>query len=323
MSWRDLPVLVTGAHGLLGGALVSELLGRGARVVVLERDLDPDSRLVREGLAERCVRVRGDVCCFRDVERALQDYECQALFHLAAQAIVGTAKRSPYETFESNVRGTWVALEAARQAPLLRAIVVASSDKAYGVSEDLPYTEAHALGGLGPYDASKAMGDLAAQSFAATYDLPLCIVRCGNLYGPGDVHFNRLIPEMIRARLRGDVPVLRSTGRARRDYLYVGDAVAAYLGLAERAGEPGLRGEAFNVSTGEPCSVLEVCALIDDVTGVRTPPHEILGTAEAEGEIPHQTLDCAKLEAAIGWTASTDLREGLEATVPWYRGALG
>ena len=322
MSWRDRPVLVTGAHGLLGGALVSELLARGARVVILERDLDPESRLVREGMAERCVRVRGDVCAFRDVERALQDYECQALFHLAAQAIVGTARRSPYETFESNVRGTWVVLEAARQAPNLEAIVVASSDKAYGTSDDLPYTEAHPLGGLGPYDASKAMGDLAAQSFAATYGLPLCIVRCGNLYGPGDVHFNRLIPEMIRARLRGDVPVLRSTGRARRDYLFVGDAVTAYLKLAERAGEAGVRGEAFNVSTGRPHSVLEVCGLIDDLLGVHTPPHRVLGTAEAEGEIPHQSLDCSKIARTTGWTATTDLPAGLAATVAWYRAAL-
>jgi CDP-glucose 4,6-dehydratase len=253
MSWRDRPVLVTGAHGLLGGAMVQELLARGARVVILERDLDPESRLLREGLADRCVRIRGDVCSFRDVERALQDHGCRALFHLAAQAIVGTAKRSPFDTFESNVRGTWTVLEAARQAPLLEAIVVASSDKAYGPSDELPYRETHPMGGIGPYDASKAMGDLAAQSFAASYALPLCIVRCGNLYGPGDVHFDRLIPEMIRARLRGDVPVLRSTGRARRDFLFVDDAVEAYLGVAERAGE--LRGEAFNISTGRPQDV--------------------------------------------------------------------
>ncbi len=322
MTWRDRPVLVTGAHGLLGGALVRDLLERGARVVVLERDLDPDSRLVREGLADRCVRVRGDVCVFRDVERALQDYECRALFHLAAQAIVGTARRSPFETFESNVRGTWVVLEAARQAPLLEAILVASSDKAYGPSDDLPYRETHPMGGIGPYDASKSMGDLAAQSFAATYDLPLAIVRCGNLYGPGDVHYNRLIPEMIRARLRGDVPVLRSSGRARRDFLFVDDAVEAYLGLAERAGEPGIRGEAFNISTGRPWTVLEVCGLIDEAVGVDAPPHRILGRAEAEGEIPDQTLDCAKIAAATGWTATTSLAAGLERTVGWYRDAL-
>jgi CDP-glucose 4,6-dehydratase len=320
-SWQDTPVLVTGAHGLLGGAMVAELLDRGARVVIIERDLDPDSRLMRSGLAERCVRVRGDVCAFRDVERALQDYDCRALFHLAAQAIVGTAKRSPFETFESNVRGTWVVLEAARQAPLLDAIVVASSDKAYGASEDLPYTEAHPLGGRGPYDASKAMGDLAAQSFAASYSMPLCIVRCGNLYGPGDVHFNRLIPEMIRARLRGDVPVLRSDGSAQRDYLFVGDAVEAYLGLAERAGE--LAGEAFNISTGRPWTVLEVCAAVDSAVGIDTPAHRILGVATAQGEIPHQTLDSSKIARVTGWTAQTELTDGLEATVGWYRGLLG
>lgn len=323
MTWRDRPVLVTGGHGLLGGALVAELLGRGARVVLIERDLMPDSRLAQEGLLDRCVRVRGDVCEFRSVERALQDYACRTVFHLAAQAIVGTAKRSPFETFESNVRGTWVVLEAARQAQLVDSIVVASSDKAYGATEDLPYRETHPMGGRGPYDASKAMGDLAAQSFAASFDLPLAIVRCGNLYGPGDLHFNRLIPEMIRARIRGDVPVIRSTGKARRDYLFVADAVEAYLGLAERAGEPGIRGEAFNISTGRPWTVLEVCAAIDSALGVDGPAHTILGTAEAQGEIPHQTLDCAKIQAATGWVAKTDLAAGIAATVPWYRGVLG
>jgi CDP-glucose 4,6-dehydratase len=318
-AWHDRPVLVTGATGLLGGHLVAALLKRGARVVVFVRDRAPDCLLVRDGLIDRCVQVRGDLGSWADAERAIQQYQVRTVFHLAAQAIVGTAKRSPWQTFEDNVRGTWNVLEAARRAQLVESIVFASSDKAYGPSDRLPYTEEHPLGGIGPYDASKSMADLCARSFQVTYDLPLVTIRCGNLYGPGDLHFNRLVPEMLRARLRGERPVLRSTGKAQRDYLYVGDAVQAYLAAAERAAEPGIRGEAFNISTGEPHTVLDVVARIDQAVGVSEPPHEVLGTAEQEGEIPAQTLDCSKAMARLGWIARTDLNAGLRATVGWYR----
>jgi CDP-glucose 4,6-dehydratase len=319
-AWLDRPVLVTGATGLLGGHLVAALLERGARVAVFVRDQTPDCMLVRDGLLERCVQVRGDLGSLADVERALQQYETRALFHLGAQAIVGTARRSPWQTFEDNVRGTWNVLEAARRAGLLEAIVFASSDKAYGPSERLPYTEAHPLGGVSPYDASKSMADLCARSYAATYGLPLATVRCGNLYGPGDLHFNRLIPEMIRARLRGATPVIRSSGRALRDYLYVGDAVEAYLAAAERAGDEGIRGEAFNISTGRPWTVLEVAARVDAALGIHEPPHEIQGRAEQEGEIPAQSLDSAKARRLLEWEATTDLERGLATTATWYRG---
>lgn len=319
ISWLDRPVLVTGATGLLGGHLAAALLSAGARVHVFVRDRTPDCLLVQDGLIDRCVQVRGDLGRLEDVERALQQYEVTALFHLGAQAIVGTAKRSPWQTFEDNVRGTWNVLEAARRARRLDAIVFASSDKAYGPSEALPYTEEHPLGGVSPYDASKSMADLCARSYAVTYELPLVTVRCGNLYGPGDLHFNRLIPEMIRARLRGQVPVIRSSGRATRDYLYVQDAVQAYLAAAERGGA----GQAYNISTGRPWSVLEVAGRIDDALGVHEPPHEILGTAEQEGEIPAQTLDSSKAAEQLGWTASTGLAEGLATTVGWYRAYFG
>ena len=320
--FADRPVLVTGASGLLGGALVSRLLARGARVCVLLRDDVPDCRLVRSGDIDRVVRVRGDVTRLDEVERALAEREIDALFHLAAQAIVGTARTSPWQTFESNVRGTWNVLEAARRADRLGAIVVASSDKAYGPSDDLPYRESHPLGAVGPYDASKAMTDIVSQSYAATYDLPLAIVRAGNLYGPGDLHWSRLIPGMIRARLRGAQPVLRSTGRAVRDWLFVDDAVDAYLAIAERAGDVGVRGEAFNVSKGAPFSVLEVCAKIDTALGIFEPPHHFEGRAEAEGEIPAQSLDPSKAEQRLGWTAKVDLDAGLAITAAWYRDML-
>lgn len=320
--WTDRPVLVTGATGLLGGALVAELLRRGARVHVLLRDDVPDCRLVRSGAIDRVVRVRGDITRIDEVERAVAEKRVDIVFHLAAQAIVGTAKRSPWQTFETNVRGTWNVLEAARRLNTLRALVVASSDKAYGPSDDLPYRETHPLAAVGPYDASKAMTDIVAQSYAKTYDLPLTIVRAGNLYGPGDLHWNRLIPEMIRARLRGDVPVLRSTGRASRDWLFVDDAVAGYLRLAERSADAGVRGEAFNLARGEPATVLEVCRLIDDALDIHEPPHRILGTAEAEGEIPDQSLDPAKATRLLGWTADTPLADGIARTVGWYRDLL-
>lgn len=319
MTWLDRPVLVTGATGLLGGHVVAALLDRGARVHVFVRDEAPDCLLVRDGLLSRCVAIRGDLARLADAERALQQYGVRTVFHLAAQAIVGTAKRAPWQTFEDNVRGTWNLLEAARRTPAVEAFLFASSDKAYGPSEDLPYTEDHPLGATSPYDASKAMADLASRSYAATYDLPIVTFRCGNLYGPGDLHFDRLIPEMIRARLRGTVPVIRSSGRASRDYLYVGDAVGAYVAAAERAGDAGVRGEAFNISTGRPWTVLEVAAKIDAVVGVREPPHSILGTAEADGEIPAQTLDSGKAARVLGWTASTGLDDGLTSTVAWYR----
>jgi CDP-glucose 4,6-dehydratase len=291
-------------------------------VNVLLRDDVPDCRLVRSGDIDRVVRVRGDITRIDEVERALAEREVQVLFHLAAQAIVGTARRSPWQTFESNVRGTWNVLEAARRTAGLAAVVVASSDKAYGPTDDLPYRETHALGAVSPYDASKAMTDIVSQSYAATYDLPLAIVRAGNLYGPGDLHWNRLVPEMIRARLRGDRPVLRSTGRASRDWLFVDDAVDAYLVLAERAGEEGIRGEAFNISTGVPATVLEVCAKIDAEIGISEPRHKIEGRAEAEGEIPDQSLDPSKAAERLGWRAKVDLDAGLAVTVAWYRDLL-
>ena len=321
--WIDRPVLVTGATGLLGGALVSSLLDRGARVGVLLRDEAPDCRLIRSGDIDRVLKVRGDITRVEEVERALEERGIEVLFHLAAQAIVGTAKRSPWQTFESNVRGTWNVLEAARRVKGLRSIVVASSDKAYGPSDDLPYRESHPLAAVGPYDASKAMTDIVAQSYAATYGLPLSIVRAGNLYGPGDLHWNRLVPEMIRARLRGETPVLRSTGRASRDWLYVDDAVDAYLALGERSADDGVRGEAFNVAPGVPATVLEVCAKIDAALGTHDPPHRILGTAEAEGEIPDQSLDPSKAQERLGWTARVGLDEGIARTVAWYRELLG
>jgi len=315
--WRDRPVLVTGATGLLGGHLVDALLARGARVHVFIRDRAPDCWLAASGALSRVVQVRGELAEYRDVERAVAQYRVRTVFHLGAQAIVGVARRSPWQTFESNARGSWNVLEACRQVDHVDGVVVASSDKVYGPSDDLPYREAHPLNATNPYDVSKAMTDMLARSYAVTYGLPVVTLRCGNLYGPGDLHPDRLIPELTRARLTGAVPTLRSTGRAERDFLWVGDAVAAYLLAGEAADADDVRGRAFNVSGGQPHTVLDVAEAIDRVTGVTEPPRTVLGTAEEEGEIPRQTLDASAFMERFGWRATVELDEGLRRTVDW------
>jgi CDP-glucose 4,6-dehydratase len=309
-------VLVTGATGLLGGHLAAALLARGDRVVVLLRDVVPDCLLVRSGALARCVQVRGDLTDLRGVERALVEHGARTVFHLGAQTIVGVGKRDPLETWESNVRGTWNVLEAARRHGV-DAVAVASSDKVYGESDDLPYRESHPLLAQSPYDASKAAADVCARSYAASYGLPVVVLRCGNLYGPGDLHFSRLVPDMLRARLRGERPVIRSDGLAIRDFLYVEDAVALYLAAAERAGERGIVGTAFNGSFGEGVRVLDAVAAIDEAVSVHEPRPEVRG--EAHDEIRAQRLDSGRAQRVLGWRATTGLREGLARTVPWYR----
>ena len=230
--WRGRPVLVTGGTGLLGSWLTRGLLDRGARVVLLVRDRVPDALVVSDGSADRCVQVSGDVRDGRTVERVLVEYEVDTVFHLAAQTIVEHALRDPVGTFRSNVEGTWELLDACRRSGRPQRVVVASSDKAYGSQPDLPYREDQALVGRHPYDVSKSCTDLIAQAYAVSYDLPVVVTRCGNLYGGGDLNFNRLIPGTIRAALAGERPILRSDGTPRRDYLYVEDAVEAYIATA-------------------------------------------------------------------------------------------
>jgi CDP-glucose 4,6-dehydratase len=320
--WRGRSVLVTGASGLLGATLVEELLERGAAVTCLVRDWVPRSRLVADGMLERATLVRGELQDLELVSRALNEHEVEVVFHLGAQTIVGTANRSPLSTFESNVRGTWVLLEACRGLPtLVKRVVVASSDKAYGEHDTLPYTEEAPLVGRHPYDVSKSCADLIALSYARTYALPLAITRCGNLYGPGDLNWNRLVPGTIRSALAGERPVVRSDGSFVRDYFYVRDAAAAYLQLAERLEDPALHGEAFNFGTETPLSVLELVALL-----LRHCDREDLDPVilnQAANEIPRQYLDCAKARRILGWRPEHTLEAGLRATVDWYRRHLG
>lgn len=319
--WRDRPTLVTGATGLLGGWLVARLVDAGADVVCLVRDWVPDSQLVRAGLLERTKLVRGDVRDQAVLERTLGEYEIDTVFHLAAQTIVGIANRNPISTFETNIAGTWRLLEAARRSSTVKQIVVASSDKAYGSHDVLPYTEEAPLVGRHPYDVSKSAADLVAQSYAATYDLPVGITRSGNLYGGGDLNWSQLIPGTIRSILRGMRPIIRSDGTYVRDYFYVEDGAAANMALAEGlARDPELRGEAFNFSNELQMTVLEVVERILDLMGSDLEP-EIRN--EATHEIRHQYLSAEKARRTLGWKPLFTLDAGLRRTIDWYTELLG
>jgi len=319
--WLDRPVLVTGCAGMLGSWLTIALIDAGAIVTGLVRDEVPFSHLRRSGYHRRIMRVRGDVTDRELVERALNEYEIDVVFHLAAQTIVTIANRAPLSTFETNIKGTWTVLEAARHASKVTRIVVASSDKAYGVHEELPYTEDARLLGHYPYDVSKACADRIALSYAATYDLPVAVTRCANMYGGGDLNWSRLIPGTIRSVIRGQRPIIRSDGTLTRDFLYVQDAVAAYLRMAECLDSPGVKGEAFNFGMDDPKSVMEVVEAIIDVSD--QPMLEPLVLGEAHNEIEAQYLDSRKAKRILGWQPRYSLRDGLRETMVWYQDFLG
>ncbi len=316
-------VLVTGAYGLLGGWLTRALLAAGAEVSVIHRDDRPRSALALMGLESQLSIVHGDITDDGLVTRALNEYEVDTVFHLAAQTLVGTASRSPLGTFEANIKGTWVLLEACRQTAVQR-VVVASSDKAYGPHGDLPYREDHALQARYPYDVSKAATDLLARSYFHTWGLPVAVTRCANLYGGGDFNASRLVPEAVRAALAGASPVIRSDGSPERDFLYVEDAVAAYLDIAAALGEAveGSAGEAFNAGGGQPHRVLDVVAQICTLTGTGVTP-DVRGSGTPAGEIDRQWVDYSKLHALTGWEPKVPLADGLGRTVAWYREFAG
>jgi CDP-glucose 4,6-dehydratase len=298
--------------------MVAELVSRGADVTVLLRDWVPSSRLLADELTSRVNVVHGDLVDLPLLVRCLNEYEIDTVFHLGAQTIVGTASRSPLSTFESNIRGTWHLLEACRlNASLVRRVVVASSDKAYGIHDRLPYTEDAPLQGRFPYDVSKSCADLVALSYFHSFGTPVVVTRCGNLWGPGDLNYNRLIPGTIRSALLGEPPVIRSDGTYRRDYFYVGDAVEAYLTLADRIAALELAGQAFNFGNEEPLTVLSVVTRILDGMGCAHLEPIILD--QAKGEIPDQFLDCSKARRVLGWSARYSFERGLAETIPWYR----
>ncbi len=319
--WNGRRVLVTGATGIVGSWLCRELLEQGAQVVVLIRDADPQSELYRSGDIQRTTVIAGELENYATVERALNEHEVDSVFHLGAQTIVGTALRSPLQTFKSNIEGSWNVLEACRRLEgLVRSVIVASSDKAYGEQPELPYHEDMPLLANHPYDVSKSCTDMLARSYSVTYGLPVAIARCGNIYGGGDLNWSRIVPGTIRSLNNGERPIVRSDGSFVRDYLYVRDAVSAYLAMAEAIDRDDVRGEAFNFSTESWVTVLEIvnslCKLMgsDLQADVRN---------EVRAEIPSQSLSAAKAQRVLGWSAKWNLEKGLTETIDWYRDYLG
>jgi len=318
--WKDRPTLVTGATGLLGGWLVRRLVEANADVVCLVRDWVPQSQLIRGGLVDRVKVARGDVRDQSALERVLGEHEIATVFHLAAQTIVGIANRNPVSTFEANIQGTWALLEACRRSPLVKQILMASSDKAYGDQERLPYDETTPLQGIHPYDVSKSCADLIANAYAVSYGLPVAITRCGNFYGGGDLNWNRIVPGTIRSALRGQRPVIRSDGKFIRDYFYVEDGANAYTTLAEAlADRPELAGRAYNFSNEIQITVLDLVRKILGIMGSDLEP-EVRN--EASNEIIHQYLSAARAREELSWSPLFDLDGGMAATIAWYKEAL-
>ncbi len=316
--WRDRAVFITGATGLLGGHLTRRLLELGANITVLTRDWQTQTIFARENLSSRVTLVHGDVRDGDLLQRTLAEYEIETVFHLAAQTLVGVANADPATTFEVNIAASWRLFEAARRLPRVPQIVLASSDKAYGEHEILPYREDARLEGRQPYAVSKSCADLIAQTYAATYSLPVAITRCGNLFGGGDLNWNRLVPGTIRSVLRGERPVIRSDGSHLRDYLYIQDGVSGYLAIGEAlANNPPLAGEAFNFGHNAPVSVLELVTAISAACGRGDLTPEVRN--EAKNEILNQSLDASKAREMLGWAPQWGLEEGLRETVGWYR----
>jgi CDP-glucose 4,6-dehydratase len=321
-AWRHRRVLVTGCTGLLGAWLTAWLADRDADVVGLVRDAVPRSNFYRMGLADRVVTVAGALEDHDLVERVINEYEVEVVFHLAAQTIVGIANVNPRSTFAANVQGTWNVLEAVRRAERrVRAVVVASSDKAYGAQPVLPYQETTPLEGRHPYDVSKSCADLIAQSYWHTYRLPIAVTRCGNFFGGGDLNFNRIVPGTIRSLLHGERPVIRSDGSPRRDYFYIEDGVAAYVALAERMLGGECHGEAYNFSTELPLSVREITDVLVQLVGRPDLEPVVLGTAR--NEIPDQFLSAQKARKELGWAPTYSVETALRRTVDWYRAFFG
>lgn len=317
MFWRDRPVFVTGATGLIGSWLIKRLEKDQADIVCLVRDWVPQSEFVRSHLIDQVKIVRGDVRDQALLERILGEYEINTVIHLAAQTIVEIANRNPVSTFETNIQGTWALLEACRRSPSVKQIVIASSDKAYGDQEQLPYDEKTPLQGCHPYDVSKSCADLIASTYAKSYKTPVAITRCGNFYGGGDLNWNRIVPGTIRSIYRGQRPVIRSDGNYIRDYFYVEDGAAAYMLLAEKlAAQPELRGEAFNFSNELQVTVLDMVQRILDLMGSDLTP-DIRN--QATNEIRHQFLSAAKARAQLGWQPLFNLDEGLRLAIEWYQ----
>ena len=320
--WAQRRVFITGATGIVGSWVSKDLVARGAYVVALVLDNDPQSELYRTGTIRRINVINGMLEDFHALERALVAHEVDTVIHLGAQAIVSVAYRSPLATFETNIRGTWNLLEACRRHPdLVKRVVIASSDKAYGEQERLPYTEEMPLQGRQPYEVSKSCADMIAQAYYHTYRLPVAIARCGNIYGGGDLNWTRIVPGAIRSLYQGESPLIRSDGKYIRDYIYVKDVSRAYLDLAEQLDSPPVAGESFNFSTESRVTVLEIVDRIRQIMECEHIQPTVLN--QAKGEIRNQYLSSAKAARVLGWKPVYTLDDGLTETIEWYKKYLG
>ena len=316
LNWKNTNVLVTGADGFIGSHIAKELIDKGVKVTTIVRDLKKTNNLDILNLRDKINIVHGNLVNFEDCERAINEYDIEFCFHIAAQAIVGPANRSPLSTFESNIKGTWNILETCRLSKTIKGLIIASSDKAYGQQKKLPYTEDSPLKGYFPYDASKACAEMLARSYYMTYNLPLAITRNANTYGPADMNLNRIIPDVVTKLIRNEQPIIRSDGTPERDYIFIKDAVNAYIVLAENLHREDVVGQAFNFGTGKPISVLDLYKKIIKLMGKNVEP-KILG--EAKNEIDRQYLDSQKAKKILNWEAKYDLESGLKETVDWYK----
>lgn len=313
--WDGRKVFVTGAFGFLGSWLSAELVRQNAEVVALMLDRVPDSSLIRSGAEAKVSVVSGNLADYEEMLRIFNEFEIEYCFHLGAQPLVTVANRSPLSTFNSNIKGSWNILEAARNSRLLKGLVVASSDKVYGDSEKLPYREDFALNASHPYDVSKACTDVLSQSYFRTYGVPLAIARSGNFYGGGDINFDRLVPGTMKSIMKDEQPIIRSDGKFVRDYFYIKDAIGAFLTLGENVQKPEVRGQAFNFGTENHYTVLEMVEKLIALSGKDLKP-KILN--QASNEIKAQYLDCSKAKKLLGWQSSTKLDNGLKETFKWY-----
>jgi CDP-glucose 4,6-dehydratase len=318
-QWGDRSVLVTGAGGFVGSHLARALADAGANVTAILRDQPVGSSFHLLGLVERVNIVMGSMTDGALIERAVNEYRVDSCFHLGAQAIVGVANRSPLSTFESNIEGTWTVLEALRRSDLLERVVVASSDKAYGNQEHLPYTEDMPLLADNPYDVSKLCTDVIARSYHSAFAMPVTVARCANIYGPADMNFSRLVPDTVRSALSGRRPFIRSDGTPLRDYIHVDDAVSAYLTLGESARRAEVAGQAFNFGSNSPISVIDMVGAVLRASDRPDLVPDVRGSGPGANEIASQYLDSSRANATLGWTAAVSLDEGLRSTVRWYR----
>jgi CDP-glucose 4,6-dehydratase len=319
-NWLNKNIFITGCTGLLGSWLTEELINLGANIIGLQRDQVPQARIYREGIIDKITVIPGNLEDYNVIERALNEYEIEVVFHLAAQAIVPIANNNPLSTFESNIRGTWVLLEACRRNKQVKKIIMASSDKAYGDHKILPYKEDMPLQGKNPYDVSKSCADLISQMYFHHYTLPVCVTRCGNLFGGGDLNFNRIVPGTIRSVFYSERPIIRSNGKYVRDYFYVKDAAKAYIHLVEKMDDSTIVGQAFNFGNDTPMTVLEITNEILSLMGC--PDLEPIILNQAKGEILEQYLSAKKAKEILGWKPNFSVRDGLTETIKWYRDYL-